>query len=68
MFAWLALNGYATLSNVGGLGPDEQTGKDRLCKEVKRKGPDADRDAIDKSVARLLEQPLSIEDSVRMSC
>ena len=65
--ALFALSGCATLSNDGGFGPVQQAAKDRLGKEVKWARSDADRDAIDKRVAKLLEQPLSVEDAVQIA-
>ena len=63
--ALIALSGCATLSSDGGFGPVEQTVRDRLGKDVKWIRSDADRDAIDKRVAQLLEQPLSADDAVQ---
>jgi outer membrane protein TolC len=65
--ALIALSGCATLSSDGGFGPVEQTVKERLGKEVKWTRSDADRDAIDKRVAQLLEQPLSADDAVQIA-
>ena len=65
--ALMALSGCATLSIDGGFGPVEQTAKDRLGKDVKWARSDADRDAIDKRVAQLLEQPLSADDAVQIA-
>ncbi len=65
--ALFALSGCATLSADGGFGPVEQTAKDRLGKEVKWARSDADLDAIDKRVAQLLTQPLSVEDAVQIA-
>ena len=65
--ALIALSGCATLSSDGGFGPVEQTVKGRLGKEVKWARSDADRDAIDKRVAQLLEQPLSADDAVQIA-
>jgi outer membrane protein TolC len=65
--ALFALSGCATLSADGGFGAVEQTAKDRLGKEVKWARSDADRDAIDKRVAQLLAQPLSVEDAVQIA-
>ncbi len=65
--ALIALSGCATVSSDGGFGPVKQTAKDRLGKELKWARSDADRDAIDKSVAQLLAQPLSVEDAVQIA-
>ena len=65
--ALIALSGCATLSSDGGFGPVEQTVKDRLGKDVKWTRSDSDRDAIDKRVAQLLEQPLSADDAVQIA-
>jgi len=65
--ALIALSGCATLSSDGGFGPVEQTVKDRLGKDVKWTRSDADRDAIDKRVAQLLEQLLSADDAVQIA-
>ena len=65
--ALIALSGCATLSSDGGFGPVEQTAKDRLGKDVKWARSDADRDAIDKRVAQLLEQPLSVDGAVQIA-
>ena len=65
--ALIALSGCATLSSDGGFGPVEQTVKGRLGKEVKWARSDADRDAIDRRVAQLLEQPLSADDAVQIA-
>ncbi len=65
--ALIALSGCATFSNDGGFGPVEQTVKDRLGKDVKWARSDADRDAIDKRVAQLLEQPLSADDALQIA-
>ena len=65
--ALFAMSGCATLSNDGGFGQVEQAAKDRLGKEVKWARSDADRGAIDKRVAQLLEQPLSVEDAVQIA-
>ena len=65
--ALLVLGGCATVSNDAGFGPVEQTAKDRLGKDVKWARFDADRDEIDKRVAKLLEQPLSADDAVQIA-
>jgi outer membrane protein TolC len=65
--ALIALSGCATLRSDGGFGPVEQTAKDRLGKDVMWARSDADRDAIDKRVAGLLEQPLSADDAVQIA-
>ena len=65
--ALIALSGCATLSSDGGFGPVEQTAKDRLGKDVKWVRSDADRDAIDKRVAQLLEQALSADAAVQIA-
>ncbi len=65
--ALIALSGCATLSSDGGFGTVEQTAKERLGKDVKWARSDADRDAIDKQVAQLLEQPLSADDAVQIA-
>ena len=65
--ALIALSGCATLSSDGGFGPVEQTAKDRLGKDVKWARSDADRDAIDKRVAQLLEQALSADAAVQIA-
>ena len=65
--ALFVLGGCATVSNDVGFGPVEQTAKDRLGKDVKWARSDADRDAIDKRVAKLLEQPLSADDAVQIA-
>ncbi|WP_428420458.1 TolC family protein [Methylibium sp.] len=65
--ALLALSGCASLSPDGGFGPVEQVAKDRLGKQVTWARSDADRDAIDKRVAQLLEQPLSADDAVQVA-
>ena len=67
VLALMALSGCATFSSDGGFGPVEQTTKDRLGKDVKWARSDADRDAIDKRVAQLLEQPLSADDAVQIA-
>ena len=65
--ALFVLGGCATVSNDAGFGPVEQTAKDRLGKDVKWARFDADRDEIDKRVAKLLEQPLSADDAVQIA-
>ena len=65
--ALIALSGCATFSSDGGFGTVEQTAKERLGKDVKWARTDADRDAIDKRVAQLLEQPLSADDAVQIA-
>ena len=65
--ALFVLGGCATVSNDAGFGPVEQTAKDRLGKDVKWARSDADRDEIDKRVAKLLEQPLSADDAVQIA-
>jgi outer membrane protein TolC len=65
--ALLALSGCASLSPDGGFGPVEQVAKDRLGKQVTWARSDADRAAIDKRVAQLLEQPLSADDAVQVA-
>ena len=65
--ALFVLGGCATVSNDAGFGPVEQTAKDRLGKDVKWARSDADRDATDKRVAKLLEQPLSADDAVQIA-
>ena len=65
--ALFALSGCATLSSDGGFGPVEQAANDRLGKDVKWARSDADRDAIDKRVAQLLEQPLSADDATQIA-
>ena len=67
VMALFALSGCATFSSDGGFGAVEQTVKDRLGKEVKWARSDADRDTIDERVARLLKQPLSVEDAVQIA-
>ncbi len=44
-----------------------QAANDRLGKDVKWARSDADRDAIDKRVAQLLEQPLSADDATQIA-
>ncbi len=63
----IALSGCATFSSDDGFGPVEQTAKDRLGKDVKWARSDTERDAIDKRVAQLLEQPLSADDAVQIA-
>jgi outer membrane protein TolC len=63
----LTLGGCTALSSDGGFGPVGQTAKDRLGKDVKWARSDADRDAIARRVAQLLEQPLSAEDAVQIA-
>ena len=65
--ALIALSGCATLSSDGGFAPVEQIAKDRLGKDVKWARSDADRDAIDKRVAQLLEQALSADAAVQIA-
>ncbi len=65
--ALFVLGGCATLSNDAGFGPVEQTAKDRLGKDVKWARSDSDSDAIEKRVAQLLEQPLSVDDAVQIA-
>lgn len=65
--AVVALSGCASFSTDGGFGPVEQVAKDRLGKQITWARSDADRDAIDKRVAQLLEQPLSADDAVQIA-
>lgn len=65
--ALIALSGCATFRNDGGFGPVEQVAKDRLGKQVTWARSDADRDAIDRRVTQLLEQPLSVDDAVQVA-
>lgn len=63
----LTLSGCASFSTDGGFGSVEQIAKDRLGKQVTWARSDAGRDAIDKRVAQLLEQPLSADDAVQIA-
>ncbi len=65
--ALLAFGGCASLSLDGGFGPVEQIAKDRLGKQVTWARSDTDREAIDRRVAQLLEQPLSADDAVQVA-
>ena len=65
--ALIALSGCATFSSDGGFGSVEQIAKDRLGKQITWARSDADRDAIDKRVAQLLEQPLAADDAVQIA-
>jgi len=61
------LSGCATFSSDGGFAPIEQTAKDRLGKDVIWARNELDRNTIDKRVAELLEQPLSVEGAVQIA-
>ena len=65
--AVVTLSGCASFSSDGGFGPVEQIAKDRLGKQITWARSDADRDAIDKRVTQLLEQPLSADDAVQIA-
>lgn len=65
--AVVVLSGCASFSGDGGFGPVEQIAKDRLGKQITWARSDADRDAIDKRVAQLLDQPLSADDAVQVA-
>lgn len=62
-----ALGGCATFSRDGGFDSVEQTTQQRIGKELNWARTDADRDAIDKRVAELLERPLSADDAVQIA-
>ena len=63
----VGLGGCATFSRDGGFGPVAQTAQDRLHKDLTWARSDADRDTIDKRVAELLAQPLSVDDAVQIA-
>ena len=65
--AVVTLSGCASFSSDGGFGPVEQIAKDRLGEQITWARSDADRDAIDKRVTQLLEQPLSADDAVQIA-
>ncbi len=62
-----ALAGCATFSEDGGFGTVERTAQERIGKAVKWGRTNTDRDAIDKRVAELLAQPLSVDDAVQIA-
>jgi outer membrane protein TolC len=65
--AAFAVAGCASFSQDGGFGTVERTTKERIGKEVKWAKTDADREAIDKRVAELLDKPLSVDDAVQIA-
>ncbi len=61
------LGGCASFSSDGGFGAVEQTAKERIGKELRWARTDADRDSIDKRVAELLAEPLTVDDAVQVA-
>ena len=61
------LPGCASFSADGGFAAVQQTAKERLGKDVRRARSGADQDAIDKRVAELLAQPLTVDDAVQLA-
>ena len=61
------LSGCASFSADGGFSAVEQTAQQRLGKEVRWSRSDADQDVIDKRVAELLAQPLTVDDAVQVA-
>ena len=61
------LSGCASFSADGGFSTVEQTAQQRLGKDVRWSRSDADQDVIDKRVAELLAQPLTVDDAVQVA-
>ena len=61
------LPGCASFSADGGFAAVQQTALERLGKDVRRARTGADQEAIDKRVAELLAQPLTVDDAVQVA-
>ena len=67
MLATLLLAGCASFSPDGGFSAVQQTAKNQLGKDLRWAKSDADQDTIDKRVAELLAQPMSVDDAVQVA-
>ena len=65
--ATLLLAGCASFSPDGGFSAVEQTAKNQLGKDLRWARSAADQDTIDKRVAELLAQPLTVDDAVQLA-
>ncbi len=63
----VVLSGCATFSEDGGFGPVQQTTADKLGKDVKWIRTSQERSEVDKRVAELLTEPLSMDDAVQIA-
>ena len=63
----IALAGCASFSRDGGFGAVDRTAQERIGKELKWARTEADRDVIDQRVAELLDQALSVDDTVQIA-
>ena len=67
MLATLLLAGCASFSPDGGFSAVQQTAKNQLGKDLRWAKSDVDQDTIDKRVAELLAQPMSVDDAVQVA-
>ena len=67
MLATLLLAGCASFSPDGGFSAVERTAKNQLGKDLRWARSEADQDTIDKRVAELLAQPLTVDDAVQLA-
>ena len=67
MLATLLLAGCASFSPDGGFSAVERTAKNQLGKDLRWARSEADQDTIDKRVAELLAQPLTLDDAVQLA-
>ena len=67
VLAALLLAGCASFSPDGGFAAVEQTAKNQLGKDLRWARSEADQDTIDKRVAELLAQPLTVDDAVQLA-
>ena len=61
------VGGCASFSPDGGFGSVQQTAKDRLGKELRWARTEADQESIDRRVAELLANPLTMDDAVQVA-
>jgi len=67
LLAAAVLAGCSSFSADGGLGPVQQTARERLGKDLVVAKTDADRDLIAQRVAELLARPLTADDAVQIA-
>ncbi|HLS54502.1 MAG TPA: RND transporter, partial [Zeimonas sp.] len=65
--AVIALGGCASFSPDGGFDAVEQIAAEHLGKQARWPKSDAERGAVDRRVAQLLEEPLTMDDAVQLA-
>lgn len=64
---FVVLSGCASLSEDSGFGPVQQTTSEKLGKDVQWTRTTQERNEVDKRVAELLTEPLSMDDAVKIA-